>query len=439
MFVRTLRISLVFAWFLGTVSGCSAVPPAPVNPAVRPEGSAPKNDGYAEEDGDGWLFDRLMGRKSASDTPPASSPPVAASGQESQAPNPVQQASAVLPAVESELEEVEKPGFSLEDLSPENVYKNTKVMLGYGPDENIAKAAFQEGEALYAQKKYTEAAAKFKTAASRWPDSPLEEDALFYLGECYFFTDQYPKAQDTFGQLLKKYDNSRYLDTVASRQFNIGRFWEEQYNEHPAWPVVPNLTDKTRPWFDTFGNAIKAYEFVQMYDPTGPLADDSVMAVGNAYFLKGRYEDAAFEYDKLRKDYPKSSHQLNAHLLAMKAKREIYQGEFYDATPLEETGKIADQLLNQFPDQLGPEKSRVLQTRNEVDQQKAARDLAVAQYYEKRKQYGAARYYYRAMLKEYPNTEPARVAQARLEAIKGKPDKPPERFGWLVDLFSTKD
>jgi len=344
-----------------------------------------------------------------------------------------------LPAVESELEEVEKPGFSLEDLSPENVYKNTKVMLGYGPDEKIAKAAFQEGEALYAQKKYTEAAAKFKTAASRWPDSPLEEDALFYLGECYFFTDQYPKAQDTFGQLLKKYDNSRYLDTVASRQFNIGRFWEKQYNEHPAWPVVPNLTDKTRPWFDTFGNAIKAYEFVQMYDPTGPLADDSVMAVGNAYFLKGRYEDAAFEYDKLRKDYPKSPHQLNAHLLAMKAKREIYQGAFYDATPLEETGKIADQLLTQFPDQLGPEKSRVLQTRNEVDQQKAARDLAVAQYYEKRKQYGAARYYYRAMLKEYPNTEPARVAQARLEAIKGKPDKPPERFGWLVDLFSTKD
>ena len=75
--------------------------------------------------------------------------------------------------------EKEKKGFEWSDLAPENIYKNVKKAAGYGPDEKIARTALQEGKALYAEKKYTEAAAKFATAADRWPDSPLEEDALF--------------------------------------------------------------------------------------------------------------------------------------------------------------------------------------------------------------------------------------------------------------------
>ena len=45
--------------------------------------------------------------------------------------------------------------------------------------------------------------------------------------------------------------------------------------------------DKTRPWFDTWGNAIAAYESIHMHDPRGPLADIAVMAVANMYFRAG--------------------------------------------------------------------------------------------------------------------------------------------------------
>ena len=112
-------------------------------------------------------------------------------------------------------EEKEKKGFEWSDLAPENIYKNMKKAAGYGPDEKIARAAMQEGKALFRDKKYKEAAAKFATAADRWPDTPLEEDALFLQGESEFFSDQYPKAHDTYGGLLKKYTNTRHLDTVC--------------------------------------------------------------------------------------------------------------------------------------------------------------------------------------------------------------------------------
>ena len=102
--------------------------------------------------------------------------------------------------------------------------------------------------------------------------------------ESEFFSDQYPKAHDTYGGLLKKYTNTRYLDTVAAREFALGRYWEQLQDAKPTVAASPNATDGSRPMFDTFGYAIQAYERVRLNDPTGPLADAAVMAMGNAYF-----------------------------------------------------------------------------------------------------------------------------------------------------------
>ena len=333
----------------------------------------------------------------------------------------------------------EKKGFSMEDLAPEKIIENAKAAVGLGPDEELARSLFKEGEALYAQKDYLAAAGKFKKAAARWPDSPLQEDALFYEGESYFFADNYAKAHDAFSELIKKYDNSRYLDTISARQFAIGRFWEKYQTAEPHWPVTPNLTDKTRPTFDTFGNAMKAYELIHMYDPTGPLADDSVMAYANARFLQGRYEDAAYEYAKLRRNYPKSPHQMKAHVLGLRAQMEVYQGAAYDSQPLESAQKVADETLTQYGKKLGTDYDYVLKERNRIRQERAKRDFKMAEYYEKRGYYGAAREYYKTLIQQFPNTEASRIARIRLEAIADKPAKPKNHVKWLTDVLSSTD
>ena len=326
-------------------------------------------------------------------------------------------------------------GFDLSELAPENVYKRLKTAAGFGPDETIARLNLQEGEVLFRQGKYAEAIAKFKTAAARWPDSTIEEDALFLLAESYFFTDKYPRAEDTYARLLKKYDNTRYLDTVVARLFAIGRYWEQYYREHPEWVIKPNLFDRSRPWFDTFGNAISAYEKVRLHDPIGPLADDAVMATANAYFVKGEYENAAYHYRLLRKEYPNSQFQVPAHVLGLQAVIRVYQGEHYDGDPLQEAEEIVQQALTQFGNQLGEEKARMQQAAAAIKEMKARRDWAMGQYYEQKKYYGAARTYYQNLIDNYPHTQQAALARRRLEEIADKPDVPPNRFKWLTSLF----
>ncbi len=302
----------------------------------------------------------------------------------------------------------------------------------------MAKQAYRQGQQLFDARQYEEAAKHFATAAARWPNSPLEEDALFMLAECYFFSDQYPKAEDTYEKLLKKYQYSRYVDKAVARQFAIGRYWEQFHAAEPHWPTTPNLTDKSRPLFDTWGHALKCYDHVRLNDPTGPLADDSLMASATAYFNVGQFEEAAFRYDLLRKEYPKSEHALNASLLCLDAKQRIYQGPLYDGTPLVEAGEIADQTLTRYGPTLGEKRSLVLEARDRITEQKAERDWAMAQYYDKNHYYGAARFYYQSIIDEYPQTQVAEAARKRLEEIKDLPAQPPDRFGWLNKIINPK-
>ena len=73
------------------------------------------------------------------------------------------------------------------------------------------------------------------------------------------------------------------------------------------------------------------------------------MATANIYFRRGKYDDADYHYTLLRKEYPRSELQFEAHLLGLQAKMRKYQGENYDGTPLEEAKVLVKQLRRTSP------------------------------------------------------------------------------------------
>jgi outer membrane protein assembly factor BamD (BamD/ComL family) len=325
--------------------------------------------------------------------------------------------------------------------APKKLVADFKDSVGLGPDENLARAALAEGDALFRQKEFEAAAKKYTTAHKRWPDSPLEEEAMYKAAESWFFADRYSKADDAYGELTKKYASTQYLSQIVTRRFAIGRYWEASDKSNPHWPLTPNLFDKTRPRFDTDGHALKVYERIRLEDPTGPLADDSIMATANAYFVKGRWDDADYHYGLIRSEYPKSEFQYQAHLLGLRCKLLNYQGPDYDGKPLDDAEEIATQLLTQFSNELGKERDRVVQVRASINQQRAQREWDMAEYYAKGEYYGAARHFYEKIAKDFPDTKLAQESRSRIEQTKDKPDNPTDPFQWLVDLLpaSTKD
>jgi outer membrane protein assembly factor BamD (BamD/ComL family) len=319
----------------------------------------------------------------------------------------------------------------------DNIKRRWKKLVGRGPNEPVARKALAEADALYREGKYAVAIQKYKQAIDRWPDSAIEEDAMWQLAECWFFTDQYPKAEDQYDELVKKYANTRYLDRIAQRQFVIAQYWIALDEKHNYATIVPNVLDRSRPIFDTRGRALKAYDHVRINDPRGPLADDSIMAQANAHFLDRQWLDADYFYGLLRSEYPDSDFLLQAHMLGLQAKLRAYQGPAYEGGILGEAEILADQMLVQFPDQLTTDdRERVENTRAEIAAQQALRHWQRAEFYAKGKHYSSARIYYALIARDYPKTMLAQQAGEKYAKIKDLADVSDDPFPMLTRVLN---
>ncbi|MFM7035057.1 MAG: DNA repair protein RecO [Planctomycetia bacterium] len=329
------------------------------------------------------------------------------------------------------------PDSVLDYFKGENIKKRWKKMTGRGPNEPVARAALSEADGLFREGKYKDAIPKYKKAIDRWPDSVIEEDAMWQLAECLFFTDQYPKAEDGYSELVKKYANTRYLDRVAQRQFLIGQYWLAIDKASHLPVLIPNVADRSRPIFDTRGRALKAFDHVRINDPRGSLADDSIMAQANAHFVNRQWLDADYFYNLLRTEYPDSDFLLQAHLFGLQAKMRAYQGPGYEGGVLDEAEVLADQVLVQFPDQLASEdQERVMKTRAEIAAQQATRHWQRAEFYAKGQHYSAARIYYAMIARDYPKTMLAANAREKLTGIEGLEDVSDNPFPMLTRVLN---
>jgi outer membrane protein assembly factor BamD (BamD/ComL family) len=312
-------------------------------------------------------------------------------------------------------------------------------------NEPAAKQLYAQGEAAFRAAsmlegkaradRFVEAAASYGAAAKSWPDSALQEDALFMVAECQFFADRYAKAESEYAALMKKYPSTRHLDRVAARRFAIATYWLDRHRRDPRWILSPNLTDSEEPRFDTFGNAIKILDTIRLEDPTGKVAADATMAAANALYAARRYEKADHYYTDVRKIYPGSKHAFAAYMLGIQCKLKKYQGPDYDGAPLVEAQELIKEARKLFPREAEGEKGFLDQSAAEILASRAKRDWEVARFYERRSEYRAARVYYESIAREYPQTRLAQDARVRMAAIADRPPTPPQRLAWLAEMF----
>ncbi|MCH8042216.1 MAG: tetratricopeptide repeat protein [Planctomycetes bacterium] len=325
-------------------------------------------------------------------------------------------------------------------FSPSSISSKIKGYFQPTRSRERARQLFDEAEQAFDAERYDKAIDLYSQTRKRWPRSALEHDAMFQIGESYYKSHRYPKANEAYKELLKKYKNSRYLEKVVARQFTIARYWEQLEAWRPGSWYAVNLTDFSRPTRDAAGKARATYSAVYLNDPTGPLADDAIMAVGNHHFVRGAYDKADHQYSLLRTDHPKSEHVYQAYLLGIQVKMKTYQGPDYNGTPLDEAQELLDQLKLQFADRIGrDEQQRLEHVHQEIRRQKALRDWHLAQYYEARKDFRAARSYYEKIKADYPTNTIAGRAQQQIDKIAGEPDNAPDYVPWLTRIFEPHE
>ena len=313
--------------------------------------------------------------------------------------------------------------------SASTLYNKWRDYIGMGPNEKEALAimkkatlALMEWEKTEDPKQLREAGELYEKAGKKWPDSILEEDALFYAGECSFFGRNYTKAKTFYKALLKKYSNSVLRRDAMERLYWIGVYWVKCAEEDPE--VIGRFEGKERPRFSDFAGAKDAFETIFTNDVSDRgRAPDAVFALANAYMRRGvqqgdaSFEEAAKYYQRLYEFYPACKYADRAYQLAMLALYQSYRGPFYDSTPLrraEEIAKTAQRAHKGDP--------KVIEEQLRLIREKQAEYLLVrGEYYEKKKIYASARGYYQRLIKEFPDSEYAAKGAERYAAIRENP------------------
>jgi tol-pal system protein YbgF len=71
------------------------------------------------------------------------------------------------------------------------------------------KDAYQSAFALLKDSQYDRAIAAFQKFLATYPDSPLADNAQYWLGEAYYVNKSFPEAQAAFQRVIEKYPQTR--------------------------------------------------------------------------------------------------------------------------------------------------------------------------------------------------------------------------------------
>lgn len=333
------------------------------------------------------------------------------------------------------------------------------TMVNDEAEQARQRKIYDEAERLYQDQHYAEAVKLLKPLTKRkqsflqkarfWNVEPeyredhnrVREDSMYLLAESYFKQERFSDAKEYYELLLKEYPSTRHLNTSTKRLFAISRTWlgfpefatsddvtpvnlenpratpvpKKQKPPHSA-VLVPNLTDKSRPAFDTPGNALDALKAIWMYDPRGPLADDAIMMTASHYVRVGNYQEADRYFSMLREEYPNSPHLQTSFVLGSHVKLMSYQGAGYDEKQLEDARQLKESTLRLFPNL--PEKDRLKDELVKIEEARAQRLWELVELYGRKRMPKAQIIYAEELLQTYPKSSYAPDARELLAKLR---------------------
>ncbi|WP_437192539.1 tetratricopeptide repeat protein [Planctomicrobium sp. SH527] len=271
----------------------------------------------------------------------------------------------------------------------------------------------------------------------------IEEDAIFMLAESQYAQRHYADAQETYEDLLVRYPSTRYLDPTTRQMFRIARYWlgfpEEstqtgengevkvasaesaERNGGPSTlsrvPVFPNLTDKSRPTFDTAGRGKQALRSIWLHDSTGPLAPDALMLAANHALRTDDYVEARRLYTLLREQYPDSIHLKDAYMLGSHVALASYQGAAYDDEALTSARELKQELLAIFPSLTEDERGELEQEIGILKDAEVARIWDLVDFYRVKRNNPGVKLHCYQIINKYPDSPYAPKARELLLEI----------------------
>ncbi|MBM3249848.1 MAG: tetratricopeptide repeat protein [Candidatus Omnitrophica bacterium] len=201
-----------------------------------------------------------------------------------------------------------------------NVFR--EISRQYSQDKELAqKAEYEIADCYYQLGDEKEAMNRFKALRSKYPDSSLTAEIMWWLGEYYYRHNKLDLAQRYFLSLIQDFPRS---NLVPEAHYALGSIYEEE---------------------SRYADAVASFKEVGKSGKTD-LAGQAAIAVADIYAREGKTDEALSAYRQTVKDYPNLAGSVYPKMADLFLKINYYNDalELYrkslDIVPVKEVGMI---------------------------------------------------------------------------------------------------
>ncbi|QOJ15064.1 MAG: outer membrane protein assembly factor BamD [Planctomycetia bacterium] len=242
----------------------------------------------------------------------------------------------------------------------------------------------------------------------RWLEENGDHDryleGVFLYGESYFERGWYWEAYEQY-EIVAEQGSGELFQLALRRETDVARAF---------------LAGKKRRvlrifWIVAYDDGIKILDRVWERTPGTRLGEIALKLKADYFFNTGELQSAQDEYVNLAREYPAGRFTRFAALRAAEAAAAAFPGIAYDERPLLNAQERYQEVLRVYPEYA--QQQRVEERLSGIRSQRAEKDLYVAKWYERTGRRGAAEFYYRQILADWPETLAAAEAESRLRGL----------------------
>ena len=267
--------------------------------------------------------------------------------------------------------------------------------------KDTAKEQFEWAEQLRKQGDINQALNEYEKLLKHYPDSEYAATSCFILGEIYQSKGDNKKAFDYYQKIVDRYPSSPYLMEVIKRQ---GKIAEEEIKKGSSW-----LFFKER--------KVERGEMLATVIENHPYAEDSAkkaIELGKFYLDNKQYQKAKEVFSGITMKYTEPSILEEAQFYLIKTEFLSIPEVSTDIKQYDGIKKKIETFLALYKDSI--HRDEVMKIKNRIMESEAKRYFEVASFYERSGKTDSARYYYRILAENYPETSYGKDASKKLRS-----------------------
>ncbi len=285
-----------------------------------------------------------------------------------------------------------------------NKWVNPKYAVKDTPQEQL-----EVGLEFYEAGEYKKAIQEFEKLLKTYPRACQAPDAQFTIGKCFEDQGALYRAFKEYQVVVDKYPFSELSADIVGKQYDIGLRLLE--GESRGSSFISAFSGNEYNVVDVFKTVIKNA-------PYGDLAAPAQYKIGLYLLEKRLYQEARDEFEKVVNDYPDNE-------WAKAAKYQIAVTDAERSTGAEYDQKVTQAAIEEFNEFVKdyPEAELSLEAKQQVRglrEKEAENRYKVARFYEKQKNYKAAKIYYQAVVDDFGNSSWSAKALHKIREVSGK-------------------